>query len=503
MEDKPCWVEVRPLTSGKFELRNFGGVLDYLYNTGKPFRFFAVNCPSVKVEGLRSVRFFLQLPNVDLADRVANVLRTSLDAEIIEGGEPPARVYERCAEFELRNTYALPICSHKETPYTNPVDTVVGALTRGDAALEVLAVEDRRARGGILRYVGRKTGKSVSFADAMVDAATGILGGFFGGRPSTPKDKRQLDPFVKERVDAAGWKVNRNLFRCELRAYGDSETVEAIGEAFPFAYNRLKVSRVSRTVEAPTRELCRPRGRELKAVLLSLLWLIPLLLIPSTAFLLGVFDPLRLANVDLTIIMLTVIPSAVLYAVFRSRPLLVLCTDELSLIVGVPTAVDRLPVETGTARITRKQFAFGEEVKGLEVARPESAQHEAVRLEAPSEAREAAKESVRKEPLSTEAEPISTKKQALPLEAAETPKPEMLPIRPLEFKGVLTDPRTGEPLANREFEVYDESGRTVSTYFTDGEGRFKFTYAPENGEKAKLKIKPRGYAEPVLEVSAS
>jgi len=485
LEDKPCWVEVRPLASGKFELRNFGGVLDYLYNTGKPFRFFAVNCPSVKVEGLRSVRFFLQLPNVDLADRVANVLRTSLDAEIIEGSEPPVRVYERCAEFELRNTYALPICSHKETPYTNPVDTVVGALTRGDAALEVLAVEDRRARGGILRYVGRKTGKSASFADAMVDAATGILGGFFGGRQSRPEDKRQLDPFVKERVDAAGWKVNRNLFRCELRAYGDGETVEAIGEAFPFAYNRLRVSRFSRTVEAPARELCRPRGRELKAALLSFLWLIPLLLIPSTAFLLGVFDPLRLANVDLTVIMLTVIPSAVLYAVFRSRPVLVLCTDELSLIVGVPTAVDRLPVETGTARITRKQFAFGEEVKGLEVARPARAQ------------------AVRKEPLSTEAEPISTKKQALPLEAAETPKPEMPPIKPLEFKGALTDPRTGEPLANREFEVYDESGRTVSTYFTDGEGRFKFTYAPENGEKVKLKIKPKGYAEPVLEVSAS
>jgi hypothetical protein len=398
LEDKPCWVEVRPLASGKFELRNFGGVLDYLYNTGKPFRFFAVNCPSVKVEGLRAVKFFLQLPSADLAGRVANVLRTSLDAEIIEGSEPPVRVYERCAEFELRNTYALPICSHKEAPYTNPVDAIVGALTRGDAALEVLAVEDRRARGGILRYVGRKTGKSASFADAMVDAVTGILGGFFGGRPSTPKGKGELDLFVKERVDAAVWKVNRNLFRCELRAYGDGETVEAVGEALPFAYNKLRVSRVSRAVEAPTRELRAPRGRELKAALLSLLWLVPLLLIPSTAFLLGAFDPLRLANVDLTVIILTVIPTAVLYAVFRRKPPLVLCTDELSLIVGVPTAVDRLPVETGTARITRKQFAFGEEVKGLEVVRPESAQHEAVRLEASSETRETSKEPMRKEP---------------------------------------------------------------------------------------------------------
>jgi hypothetical protein len=77
----------------------------------------------------------------------------------------------------------------------------------------------------------------------------------------------------------------------------------------------------------------------------------------------------------------------------------------------------------------------------------------------------------------------------LPLEAAEKPRHEVPSIRPLEFRGVLTDQRTGEPLANREFEVYDESGHTVSTYFTDGEGRF--TYAPENGEKAKLKIKPR------------
>jgi hypothetical protein len=203
---------------------------------------------------------------------------------------------------------------------------------------------------------------------------------------------------VKERVDAAVWKVNRNLFRCELRAYGDGETVEAVGEALPFAYNKLRVSRVSRAVEAPMRELRAPRGRELKAALLSLLWLVPLLLIPSTAFLLGAFDPLRLANVDLTVIMLTVIPAAVLYAAFRRKPPLVLCTDELSLIVGVPTAVDRLPVETGTARITRKQFAFGEEGEGLEVVRPESAQHEAVRLEASSETRETSKEPMRKEP---------------------------------------------------------------------------------------------------------
>ena len=356
------WVEIRPLASGKFDVGNLAGVLDYLYNAGKPFRFCAVNCPSSRVEGLRCIRFFLQLPSAELADRVANVLSASLDAEVIEGSNPPFANYPCYAEFELRNPYALPIRHHQEKPQANPVDVIVGALTRGDSALEVLAVGDSRARGGILRYVNRKLGKSASFTDALIDAFMGILDAFSGG-PPPKKEVKVLDPFMRERVEAASWKLNRNLFRCELKAYGERETIETIGEALPFsAFNRLTVRRVSR--EAPTSpspELRQPRGRELKATLLSLLWLIPLILIPSLSFLLGMFDPLRLANVDLTIIALTAVLTAVLYAVFRRRPPLILSTDELSLIVGMPTAVGRLPVETGTARITRKLFAFGRE----------------------------------------------------------------------------------------------------------------------------------------------
>ena len=483
---EPCWVEVRPLAFGKFAVRNFAGVLDYLYNAGKPFRFFAVNCPSAKVEGLRTVRFYLQFPSVELADRVANVVRTSLDVEVVVGSEPPVKVYERCADFQLSSTYALPICHHKEAPCANPLDAVVGALTRGDAALEVLAVEDRRARGGILRYVERKMGRSASLEDAILDAVMGIFDAFSGGPPPKAGDKR-LDPFTRERVEAASWKLNRNLFRCELKAYGDSETVETVGEALPFAYNRLRVGRVYKAVEAPTRELRKPRGMELKAVLLSMLWLIPLLLIPSAALLLGLFDPLRLANVDLTVIALAVIPSALLYAAFRRKPPLVLCTDELSLIVGLPTAVERLPVETGTARITRKQFAFGEEVNGQGGAWRET--------------REVVEKAERKEPFPAEAETMSSEKPFPRSEASE--KPGEPTARPLEFEGLLRNPQTGEPLANREFEVYDESGRVVLAHFTDKEGRFKFTYTPEKAESVKLKIKPKGYAEPVLEVSAS
>lgn len=362
MEEVPCWVEIRPIVSGKFGLRNFAGVLDYLYNAGKPFRFFAVNCPSARVDGLRCVRFFLQLPSAEFADRVANILRTSLDVELVEGSQPPANVYECCAEFELRNTYALPICLPKEEPNVNPVDAVVGALSGGDAALEVLAVEDRKARGGILRYVEKKMGRSASFADALFNAAAGIIGGFFGGPPSKSKGKRELDPFTKDRVDTAGWKVNRNLFRCELKVHGSGKAIETIKESLPFSpYNRLKVCRVSRAPHTLAGELRRPRGGELKATLLSFLWLVPLVLIPCSTFLLGLFDPLRLANIDFTIVILTAAITLILYAAFRQKQPLVMCTDELSLIVGVPTAVDRLPIETGTARVTRKQFAFGEE----------------------------------------------------------------------------------------------------------------------------------------------
>lgn len=355
---QPCWMEVRPLASGKFEARNFSSVLDYLHNVGKPFRFFAVSCPSDKVEGLRTVRLFLQVAGADIAERLANALKSSLDVEVIIGSEPPSNVYPCCAEFMLKGYNASPVCQPKERPEVNPVDVLIGTLGRSKTALEVLSIEDRKARREILGYIAKKQGRSASFAGSLVNVALEIPSAFFGSPPKKSAVK-DLDPFTKTRVDAAGWKAGQNLFRCELRAYGDEDIVEALSDALPSSpLNRFRKVRKLRDVKAPSKELTEPKGRELKKLLLSYLWAVPLILFLYLWIMLGAVDPLRLANVDLFAIILTASSATVLWALFQKPEPLILSTDELSLIVGMPSAVGKLPVEIGTARTTRERFTI-------------------------------------------------------------------------------------------------------------------------------------------------
>ena len=439
MSVQPCWVEVRPLPSGKFEVGNFSSVLDYLYNVGKPFRFYAVNCPSAKVEGLRTVRLFLQLQGADPAERLANALKSTMDVEAIIGSEPPRRVYPVCAEFALKGYNAQPVCPYRQKPEVNPLDVIIGALSEADSALEVLAVEDRKGKLDIQRYIAKKLGKSVSFADALIDQAVAI-GNAIGGFPPPKKGgPKEIDVLTKTRVDAAAWKGSLNLFRCEVKAYGDAKTVEAIGEALPSsALNSFRVAKRLRAVEAPQKELLKPKGRELKASILRFTAAVPPLLFVFAWLFLGVIDPLRLANVDLFAVALTIVSTAALLLVFRKPEPLILCTDELSLIVGIPTAVGKLPVEPGTARITREQLTF-----------------------------------------------------APPLSSTTAPPVKAVVDKPVKVAGVLKDEATGKPLPNWEFEVYDEKGNRVYNGKTDEKGTFEIAYAAEKPESLKLDIRPK------------
>lgn len=449
MSVQPCWVEVRPLPSGKFEVGNFSSVIDYLYNIGKPFRFYAVNCPSGKVEGLRTVRLFLQLQGGDLAERLANALKSTMDVEVIVGSEPPRKVYPLCAEFALKGYSAQPVCPHKQKPEVNPLDVIIGALSEADSALEVLAVEDRKGKLDIQQYISKKLGKSASFANALMDQAVAI-GNAIAGVPPPRKKKcgpKEIDVFIKTRVDAAAWKGSLNLFRCEVKAYGDAKTVEAIGEALPSsALNRFRMAKRLRAVEAPPKELGKPKGREVKASLLRLTAAVPPLLFVFAWLFLGAINPLRLANVDLFAVALAAASTAALLLVFRKPEPLILCRDELSLIVGIPTAVGRLPVETGTARLTREQLTF-----------------------------------------------------APPLPST-APQVKAVVEKPVKVAGVLKDEATGKPLPNREFEVYDEKGNRVYAGKTDEKGAFEIAYAAEKPESLKLEIRLKSHAE---EASAS
>ncbi|MEM2778318.1 MAG: carboxypeptidase-like regulatory domain-containing protein [Candidatus Jordarchaeales archaeon] len=471
-EVQPCWIEVRPLVSGKFEAGNFAGIFDYLHNTGKPFRFCAVNCPSVKVEGLRCVRFFLQLESAELAERVANVLKSSMDVEVVVGSQPPEKVYGRCVELGLKRHYAVPTCLPGKKPDVNPVDVVVGALAGGESAVEVLALEDRKARLEAINYIAKLTGKSASFVDTLLKTATDIPTAMIFGPPPPSKPKpKELAPVTRERVEAAGWKANQNLLRCELRLYGDAKTVESIRDALPST--PLNSFRIVKRLDAPfinAKKLWKPRGRELKAAALSLLWLIPIALLLYAWLFLHVVDLPRLANIDMFALALTAASAIFLYVMFQRKPPLILSTYELSLIAGLPTAVGRLPIETGTARVTREQFTFGEKPSAT------AQLPEAPEIGGPEKLK---------------AEEVASVKASVG--------------RPVKIVGILRDPSTGAPLPNTELEVYDPSGNLLFAYFSDGEGKFEITYTPEKPETVRLEIRPKGYTSPshVFEVSAA
>jgi len=472
-----CWLEVKPLPSGKFEAGNFTRVFEYLYNCGKPFRLFVADCPSSVVEGLRHVRLFIQLPDAELADRLANVLKANMEVEVVVEAQPPSKVYAQRVELELKDKYALPICNLKKGVNANPVDEVVASLSGRDAALEILAAGYPRGKRGILDYIARKTRRSASFSGALLDAFLGILDAFSGGPPPKKEGKEELNPIVKAKVEAAEEKAKRNLLLCEVNVYGEADACEAVQASIPFSpFNGFKARKSTKAVEAPPQQLRKPRSLTLENAL-SRLWVAPVLLIPLSAWFLGFFDPLRLSNLDLTVMAATAALAVALHVKFPHRNPTVLSAEELSLIAGMPTAVGQLPVETGTSRVTRRQFAFGKPItsgKPTEEGKAEKPEKAEAEGKAEGKAEEAKAEL--KEP-----------REAV-LEAFLN--------RPLKVEGVLSDPKTGAPIANVEYEVY-EDGKRVFADATDEAGRFSFVFNADREGDVKLEVKARGYAEPV------
>jgi len=160
---------------------------------------------------------------------------------------------------------------------------------------------------------------------------------------------------MKAEVEAAEKKLHQNLFMCEVKAYGTSEGVKTILDALPSAMNRLRRFKTARTVEAPAR-LARPSGHVLKNTLSHLWKILPPAML-AVAYYFGLFNPLRLAWVDVATFALAVVSVFPLLTFFRKRNLVVLSVDELSLIVGLPTAVGRLPIELGGTPLSRKSLA--------------------------------------------------------------------------------------------------------------------------------------------------
>jgi hypothetical protein len=372
--DESSWIEIRPLPTGKFEAGNLRHVLKMLYNNGKPFRFFIANCPSSLVEGRRSVKFFLELTDRNLAEYLAKYMRATTNVEVLEA-KPPRQTYSECVEFQMECHYGLPMCEVGEKCMENPVDAIVACLSMiENAAFEVTAVADPKAAAGIRDYKARLTGEKKTPDQIAVDIIVGILdgmiSGFTGSAPSKPKDKRSrkdggLPPEIKTKVEAAQKKIFEDLFTCTVKAYGQKETLKRINEALPGALNAFKPYKTTKISVAPTK-LKRPNRVPVENILNRLSWITPLLLI-LTAIYFNIVNPLRLNTFDILVTAAAISSGVPFQLMFRRRNPIVLSADELSMITSLPMRTRTLPVELGKTVQTRGYLpAFELEKSGPE-----------------------------------------------------------------------------------------------------------------------------------------
>ena len=394
------WVEVRPLSVGEFEPGNLRGLLESLINSGKPFRIFLVASESPTVPGRRVVRFWVELPTPELKEYVARSLRTYLDVEVLDS-QPPRRSYPRCAEYELKRHYAIPIWPLGQRMQHNPVDAIVGALATGNGALEIIAAGDLGAKMGIYNFIFERLNPKGRFTREMMDGLLGIIAevGIEQYEREISRQAwwewgrqwRQRDPQVRADVEAAARKLQQPLATCKIRIYGDPATVQMVQSAIPAGANRLLRWKTKRNTVAPEAKLKKPGRFRFRNLAAKLWFLIPagLLLV---AWRYGYFT-LTLGKTDIYVLAgICLIASGLALTARKVKPI-VLSAEELAAIASLPTAVGRLPLEFGVAPPARKPMpkeesreTLAEEVKPLATVGGEEAGATAPYWETPEEA---------------------------------------------------------------------------------------------------------------------
>jgi hypothetical protein len=207
-----------------------------------------------------------------------------------------------------------------------------------------------------------KTRRSPGLGDILLDSALRVLGAILGAPSRGGSAKAELNPVAKARVSMATEKANRKLFRCSVKVYGDREVLDSIVSALPSsAVNRFTRIGIKRQA-ALGRLIEKPPSFTLRNAISSLAWL-PSAALLAALFSEGIFNPLRLVNIDITLMAAAVFLAAVIKVAVPSRRPTILSAEELSLIVGLPTEVGRLPVELGTIPVTRGQFIPAEAAK--------------------------------------------------------------------------------------------------------------------------------------------
>ncbi|MDR0461311.1 MAG: hypothetical protein LBH62_07820 [Nitrososphaerota archaeon] len=365
------WVEVRPLITSELASANFAPVLDVLYNLAKPYRFLVVDTKDSEVCDRRLVRFYLQFSDEPTRKQVSNIIKTLLDVEVVVVAEPSREQYLFSVDLALAKNYALPIlwgskgCQDKVQ--VNLIDRLVASLAGLGACVEVTAQADPNAVLGAQKFIYAKSSPKSSVGKAFFDSFFDVAGEA-ARKDQGVKGKAVsylLDSWVRECVANAEVKGSSSLFTCRLVVRGDSlRDVLAIKNALPAGMNRFRVFKTEKKPHQQVSALRAPSRYGLRnQVFCRLWWVVPLsILLFAGCF--GFFNPLNLVSLgfslDLVFVGVVVFLAVCLFVAFRKRQPIVLGVQELAQIIGLPTAIAKLPVMLGKVPVSRMQLGFGE-----------------------------------------------------------------------------------------------------------------------------------------------
>ncbi len=361
------WVEVRPLITAELEPANFAPVIDMLYNLAKPYRFLVVDTCDGCVCDRGLVRFYFQFADEQTRQQMASIIRALLAVEVVLA-DPPVQQYKFRVDLELAKNYALPIIAvdSQEKKQVNIIDRIVASIAGTNTCVEITALADPNASLGVQKYLYDKISRKSGLGKAIFDPAIDLIGEAAGKSPNEPAKGKMtqptIDPWVKECLKQGEMKLTNKLFTCKIQIKSNTpQNAQTVKNALPTAMNHFKTFKTDKKQkQSSAGSLSKPSRHVLRNNLLcNLWWTIPLaILLP--AGLIGLFNPLKLASskftTDTMFLILAVCLAFCLFALFRKRQPIVLSTQELSQIIGLPTATAKLPVALGKTPNARMQL---------------------------------------------------------------------------------------------------------------------------------------------------
>jgi hypothetical protein len=362
------WIEVRPLITAELETANFAPVIDALYTVAKPYRFLVMDTCDERVGDRRLVRFYFQFKDEQTRKQMANIIRALLDVEVM-ATDPPEQQHSVSVDLELAKNYALPIIAvdSQDKTQVNLIDRIVASIAGTNACIEVTAIADPNASLGVQKYLYDKNSRKSGVGKAVFDPVVDLIGEAAGRGPNEPvKGKMvqpKIDPWVKECLKQGEMKLASKLFTCKILIKSNTtQDIQAVKNALPTAMNHFKTFKTDKKQKQQTTTsiLSKPSRHVLRNNLLcNLWWTIPLAIL-LLAGLTGLFNPLKVTSskvtTDTALLILTICLTFCLFVVFRKRQPIVLSTQELSQIIGLPTATAKLPIALGKTPNSRMQL---------------------------------------------------------------------------------------------------------------------------------------------------